>query len=443
MWAEITRPDGGTDSMGLAMNAMLQFGATYDLNLPGVYIARIRARGETMAGSPFERERMLTATAVPGGDIWDPTDPKTNPLCELLQCLEEHGVIGDRLREVCKKLGVDLDALLECLDESCRSDPSEDPRRESRQVVATQPVASCERLMNIVEQLRTELGVSPIRHCRVRMLSVVPCCNKPGVCARAPQRGGSSETGAARGAGDVVSHFRASRISPSHRRPRTRNSYRLPLPPQEKNNAASYVRQLVQLNLGVQSLRLVDPNHPVFFRDPDPLSVPGRIRLSAPGSTTRTTSATSRSSTARPSTGSRGSAATRSIWSVQAISGFPGAGTTGDANRDVAARSDRGGHRWHVHDPCGPGPQPGNWLASVPETSLISVREAFNEWSNPGSRTVGTRGRRSERQAGEHAVESAADHRDRSPRPSPSPNKLRTGPVCGNRSPRCAPRGPG
>jgi hypothetical protein len=42
----------------------------YALGVPGVYVMRVRARGETTRGSAFERERTLIAVAVPAGSTW-------------------------------------------------------------------------------------------------------------------------------------------------------------------------------------------------------------------------------------------------------------------------------------------------------------------------------------------------------------------------------------
>jgi hypothetical protein len=78
VWAEIKRPDGGTDLVPFSREAGDAFTATYELRIPGVFTARVRARGETQRGLPFEREQTLTAVAVVGGDIWNPDDPRTN-----------------------------------------------------------------------------------------------------------------------------------------------------------------------------------------------------------------------------------------------------------------------------------------------------------------------------------------------------------------------------
>jgi hypothetical protein len=83
-----------------------------------------------MQGSLFEREQTLTAVAVPGGDIWNPNDPKTNDLCRLLDCLIEKGVVSRDLQKRLSDLGIDLPLLLKCLGKECRSLSEEvEPRR--------------------------------------------------------------------------------------------------------------------------------------------------------------------------------------------------------------------------------------------------------------------------------------------------------------------------
>lgn len=84
VWAEITRPDGGMDVIPFQQDG-LAYAAQYELALPGVSHIRVRARGETMNGTPFERERTLTATAVIGGDQWSPHDPGGTTICDRLR----------------------------------------------------------------------------------------------------------------------------------------------------------------------------------------------------------------------------------------------------------------------------------------------------------------------------------------------------------------------
>ena len=57
VWAEITRPDGSGETLRLDPDTQGQFVAHYAAALPGVFAIRLRARGETMHGAPFEREQ--------------------------------------------------------------------------------------------------------------------------------------------------------------------------------------------------------------------------------------------------------------------------------------------------------------------------------------------------------------------------------------------------
>jgi hypothetical protein len=119
VWAEIQLPDGTTDLIPFESRSEEHFATTYSLLLPGVFNIRVHASGETQYGAPFEREKTLTAVAIPGGDIWDPKDPKPSELCELLHCLFEKETINKEFMRRFKELGVDLPALLKCLGKQC------------------------------------------------------------------------------------------------------------------------------------------------------------------------------------------------------------------------------------------------------------------------------------------------------------------------------------
>ena len=91
----------GVDVISLALGAADRYVVSYPMPTPGLYTFRIRARGETMYGMPFEREQTLTAVAVPGGDHWSPNDPPRDVLCELLDCIRPRGAIsGETLRRL-------------------------------------------------------------------------------------------------------------------------------------------------------------------------------------------------------------------------------------------------------------------------------------------------------------------------------------------------------
>lgn len=122
VWAEAQRPGsaGSSDMVTLTSAGSGRFTASYAMPIAGVYTFRVRARGETMKGLPFEREQTLTGVAVPGGDRWSPDDPKQDVLCDLLDCLRRTGALDGELLRRSKALGINLDALIKCLEWKCR-----------------------------------------------------------------------------------------------------------------------------------------------------------------------------------------------------------------------------------------------------------------------------------------------------------------------------------
>jgi hypothetical protein len=148
---------------------------------------------------------------------------------------------------------------------------------------------------------------------------------------------------------------------------------------QDKKDAASYVRQLAQLNLETQLLA-VDPNHPMFVRDPDPFSVPGDnppVRSGIYDPDNLSYIAIVNGADQYRITGTRGNS---DDFSVQAISGFPGAGSTGSPTATLLKNQIAVNPNGTYTITVGGSQQPGNWLPTVPQTTLISIREAFNNW---------------------------------------------------------------
>ncbi len=147
--------------------------------------------------------------------------------------------------------------------------------------------------------------------------------------------------------------------------------------------AASYVRQLAQLLLGVQLLA-VDPDHPVLFRDPDPLTVAGtnppvRSGIYSPDNISYIAIV---DGTRRYTLhGKRGNS---DDLSFQAISGFPGSGTTGSPTATVLKDQVKVGADGTYTIDIGPSAGAsgaGTHLPTVPETTIVSVREAFDDWA--------------------------------------------------------------
>ena len=115
---------------------------------------RVRARGETTRGTAFERERTLTAVAVPGGDIWSPDEPKTDELCELLHCIREDGVLTGELAGRLRGFGVDVPGLLKCIEARCHSVADElesrGPQKPSGGTVSQIGGVPLERLVDMI-----------------------------------------------------------------------------------------------------------------------------------------------------------------------------------------------------------------------------------------------------------------------------------------------------
>ena len=148
------------------------------------------------------------------------------------------------------------------------------------------------------------------------------------------------------------------------------------------------MRQLAQLLLGVQLLAL-DPDHPALFRDPDPLTVPGgnppvRSGIYSPDNISYIAIVDgTRQYTLH---GTRGNS---DDLSFQAITGFPGSGTTGAPTETVLKDQISVGSDGTYTIDIGPTANAtatatataGTRLATTPETTIISVREAFNDWA--------------------------------------------------------------
>jgi hypothetical protein len=196
----------------------------------------------------------------------------------------------------------------------------------------------------------------------------------------APQAGASTPAATSSGSAAVQRQFKAFESAIARATAKAKQG-RYVTTAQDRSDAASFVRQLAQLNLDTQLLA-VDPDHPVFYRDPDPFSVPGSnppVRSGIYDPDNISYIAIVNGSDQYRITGKRGNS---DDLSFQAISGFPGAGSTGNPTATLLKNqivvNSNGTYTINV----GGSAQPGNWLPTVPQTTLISVREAFNNWSD-------------------------------------------------------------
>ena len=123
--AELRSPNGTLITVPLLEGSPGHFEAVFQTAAPGVYSARVVARGQTYSGRPFTREQTVTALAIAGGDrpLPDPVPQGGNldEWCELLHCLTGKDVLGDRLLRQLADLGVNLDVLWACLKRLCRT----------------------------------------------------------------------------------------------------------------------------------------------------------------------------------------------------------------------------------------------------------------------------------------------------------------------------------
>jgi len=145
--------------------------------------------------------------------------------------------------------------------------------------------------------------------------------------------------------------------------------------------AADYVRQLAQLDLETDLLAS-DPQHPQLFRDPDPFPVagldpPNRSGIYNPDNLNYIAVISDQGHYVI--SGRRGNS---DDLSFQTITGFPGAGSVGTPTGLLPLTSLRvnADHTYSVD--VGRTPGAANWLPTVAGTSLIAIRETFDNWSD-------------------------------------------------------------
>jgi hypothetical protein len=123
VWAEITGPSGTASVVSLTPDGSGLHAGQVTTGLPGVYRIRIRARGETLDGTPFTREQTCTAVAVPGGDR--PPQVSTPGAIDLLCCLLADREGGGELAGRLEGLGIDARELQRCLSDLCQPNPAD------------------------------------------------------------------------------------------------------------------------------------------------------------------------------------------------------------------------------------------------------------------------------------------------------------------------------
>jgi IgA peptidase M64/VWA domain-containing protein len=170
VWAEVTRPDASVLSLAMPRSEPGHHSATFVCSRSGLYNARVRAKGTTFYGSPFQREQTLSAAVYPGGGNGDGTGgprddgsgdhhPGTtggsggggDPFwCDIVRCLLGGGVISSRLIAELTARGLDLKALLACIEKHCRG--------RGRPSPCPGTALSSEAVSRIAEVIARELG---------------------------------------------------------------------------------------------------------------------------------------------------------------------------------------------------------------------------------------------------------------------------------------------
>ena len=132
VWAELASPSGATTTLVMPEGNEGQFTAQFSTTVPGLYRIRIRARGTTLSGAAFTREKTLTAAVWRGGDqaggsgsagqvMVDYLRERDARLCQLLNCLlQRDGSLSAELEQRLRALGIDIERARKCLAGFCR-----------------------------------------------------------------------------------------------------------------------------------------------------------------------------------------------------------------------------------------------------------------------------------------------------------------------------------
>ncbi|MGW0828671.1 M64 family metallopeptidase [Streptomyces sp. NPDC002845] len=122
VWAEIRQPGGGQQSVTLAPTPGGDHVGAFTTTSPGLYPIRVRAQGETLHGSRFTREQVLTAVAIDGGGH-PPGLGEGDALVDLLCCLVSHQAIRP---ETFERWGIDPELARRCLERLCEEHRASD-----------------------------------------------------------------------------------------------------------------------------------------------------------------------------------------------------------------------------------------------------------------------------------------------------------------------------
>jgi hypothetical protein len=116
------------------------FEAEFKTTASGNYSFRLIAKGSTMKGSPFTREKTVTAVVFIGGDKYDTNNnfsslvdffnERDKRFCELLNCIFSNEVLNEKLERKLADEGIDLKHLRECFKKYCSHQKSPDEKHQ-------------------------------------------------------------------------------------------------------------------------------------------------------------------------------------------------------------------------------------------------------------------------------------------------------------------------
>ena len=133
---EVTRPDASSFTVAMPEGDPGQFSAQFFSTISGLYTMRVRSIGSTFQGVPFQREQTLTAAVFAGGDNTSTgtggaggSNNGTTFWCQLLECLLKGHILSPELVAQLEKSGVNLNALLKCIEKPCHKSGGYQPPR--------------------------------------------------------------------------------------------------------------------------------------------------------------------------------------------------------------------------------------------------------------------------------------------------------------------------
>lgn len=158
--AHVTRPDLSSTTFSLKETEPGFFEAEFKTTSSGNYSFRLIAKGSTIKGRPFTREKTVTAGVFIGGDKYDDNNnfsslvdllnERDRRFCELLNCIFSHEVIDERFEKRLAESGIDLKHLRECLEKYCS------PRRhpdEKRQIIDFEKALNDPNVKAVIDRL--------------------------------------------------------------------------------------------------------------------------------------------------------------------------------------------------------------------------------------------------------------------------------------------------